>query len=200
MWRVRHLLVIAWAALLPLCGPAAALDGTRPGDFLPMREEAPAPEGAGALCRSLDWACAEGWAGGPVGNALLDLADRVNRRANAAIRPVSDLAQYAVTEKWALPSRQGGDCEDYALYKKRELIRAGVAPQRLLIAVVLDRRNVSHAVLVLRSDKGDFVLDNLTDALLPWQQTGLTFLRMQDPRRPARWVAVLARGGAAPSS
>ena len=49
-------------------------------------------------------------------------------------------------------------------------------------------------MLVMRTDDGDFVLDNLTSRILPWQATGYTFLRIQNPARPSQWSAVLAGG------
>ena len=49
-------------------------------------------------------------------------------------------------------------------------------------------------MLVVRTDTGDFVLDNLTDRVLDWRKTGYTFLRMQNPQAPNRWSAVLAGG------
>ena len=75
-----------------------------------------------------------------------------------------------------------------------------MAPNRLLVAVVLDRKRQPHAVLVLRSDMGDFVLDNLNKRVLPWQKTGYAFLRMQDPRDPTRWVSVMVQAEAGLSS
>lgn len=125
---------------------------------------------------------------------MLQVVHAVNLRANRNIRPISDVAQYRVAERWALPTARGGDCEDYALFKKRELIRAGIPPDQLFVATVLDRKRQSHAVLVLRTGSQDLVLDNLTDRILPWKRTGYTFLRLQDPGQPTGWVSVLAGG------
>ena len=80
--------------------------------------------------------------------------------------------------------------KDFALLKKRELIRAGIDPSKLLIATVLDRKRNAHAVLVYRSSQGDLVLDNLTNRIKPWSVTRYLFLRMQDPRQPRNWVGV----------
>ncbi|SPH18747.1 hypothetical protein DEA8626_02290 [Defluviimonas aquaemixtae] len=124
----------------------------------------------------------------------MTLARDVNRAVNRKVREVSDLRQYGNDDVWALPTAKGGDCEDFALLKKKELIQRGVAPQNLLIATVLDRRGGPHAVLVLRTSHGDFVLDNLDSRILSWRQTGYTFLRMQDPSNPRRWNAVFSGG------
>ena len=110
------------------------------------------------------------------------------------LRAIEDDRQYGVAEHWALPTRTGGDCEDFALLKKRELVSVGIDPSRLLLATVLDRQRNPHAVLVFRSDAGDLVLDNLTNQIRPWRATRYMFLQMQDPDRPTRWVNVFASG------
>lgn len=197
--RPVRLLIATAAAICAFAGAAMAIDGAGPDAFLPVKQAAPAPAGASAICHAYDWACASGVMT-PAGADVLKVAAKVNSAANAATRPISDQRQFSVAERWSLPTARGGDCEDYALLKKQQLIAAGVAPNRLLIAVVLDRKKAPHAVLVLRSDMGDFVLDNLTKRILPWQKTGYAFLRMQDPRDPSGWVAVMVQAEAGLSS
>ena len=118
----------------------------------------------------------------------------LNREINASVPEISDIAQYGRLEVWELPTARGGDCEDIAMRKKRDLIDAGIAPQSLMLSTVLDRDLNAHAVLVFRDEDGDLVLDNLTDRILPWAETGYSFLRMQDPASPDRWRAVLSGG------
>jgi predicted transglutaminase-like cysteine proteinase len=166
-----------------------AMEGGVPA-FLPSKQAAQAPDGAVSLCRTYPWACAGMREYGASTGALLDVAARINRHANAAIPAITDLAQYGRAEHWALPGNRGGDCEDYVLYKKKALIAAGVPAQNLLIAVVLDHREDTHAVLILRTSEGDYVLDNVTDRILPWGRTGYTFLSMQNPADPTGWVMV----------
>lgn len=180
--------------------PAMAIDARRPSaDIIPIRAEVAPPAGAQGLCSAYAWACAKSNRTVLVNDGLMKTVRAINSRANRSIRPVSDFNQYRVMERWSLPSNRGGDCEDYALYKKRELIAAGIPAEQLLIAVVLDRKRQSHAVLILRTGTQDLVLDNMNSRILPWQKTGYTFLRLQDPRQPARWVSVMA-GGMLPSS
>jgi predicted transglutaminase-like cysteine proteinase len=59
------------------------------------------------------------------------------------------------------------------------------------MTVVLDDKNEGHAVLTIRTDRGDFVLDNKTDAVLPWFQTGYVFVKRESPTRSlgCRWAA-----------
>ena len=106
---------------------------------------------------------------------------------------MTDLAQYKKADFWTLPNSRGGDCEDFALLKKKELITAGIAPERLLLSTVLDRQGNSHAVLIFRADTGDYVLDNLNDQIKTWQSTHYTFLRMQSPTNPRTWVGLMVK-------
>ncbi|WP_328799240.1 transglutaminase-like cysteine peptidase [Paragemmobacter ruber] len=175
--------------MLATGAPSAASEGGVP-PFLPAKQTAPAPDGAAKLCQTYPWACAGKLAANATEGALLDVAADINRKANATIPAISDQAQYGRAEHWSLPGDLGGDCEDYVLYKKQALIAAGVPARSLLIAVVLDRRDSPHAVLILRTEAGDYVLDNVTDRILPWARTGYTFISMQNPDNPARWVMV----------
>lgn len=187
--------LLATALLAGLATPSHAIDARRAAaGLLPVKAVVSAPQGAGNICDLYAFACATGTQGLAMDKAGLELVADINRKANRAIRPVADIQQYRVEERWTLPSKRGGDCEDYALFKKQELIRAGFAPQQLLIATVLDRKGGSHAVLVVRTGKQDLVLDNMTGAIKPWQKTGYTFLRLQNPENPAQWVSVFAGG------
>lgn len=189
---------IAWLAFvtgLSATMPALSIDARSPNaGLLPIRGQISPPAGAMHLCGNYDWACAKSGRQMLVGEASLETVRAINQRANRSIRSISDMDQYRVAERWAMPTKRGGDCEDYAIYKKAALIKAGFPPEQLLIATVLDRQRQSHAVLVLRTGTQDLVLDNLTNRILPWQKTGYTFLRLQDPRQPAHWVSVLAGG------
>ncbi len=187
-----RMLCTAFAALcllLPGATPGRAMDAGMPA-FLTVKRAASAPDGAASLCQTYPWACAREASARAAPEVDLDLVAKVNRAVNAAVPAITDQAQYGKAEHWSLPGAQGGDCEDYALFKKQSLIAAGIPAQHLLIAVVLDRQEDPHAVLILRSAQGDHVLDNMTNRILPWNRTGYTFISMQNPDDPARWVAV----------
>lgn len=185
----------AFVAAVAMCFGSMAQAAPKPRmAHLEPRKTIPAPTGAASLCQQLSWACRKDSAPQLHGESVLQLARQVNRRINHRVRAIEDLRQYGQDEVWALPTSRGGDCEDFALLKKRELIKAGVRAQDLLIATALDRRRGSHAVLILRTPQGDMVLDNLTDRILRWDQTGYSFIAMQNPDRPSTWVAVLAGG------
>ncbi len=197
--RVRalcaHASAFVWAAVTALLFISSPQDASASNsNFIPHRGGAPAPSGAQALCQTYSWACARAGSRSATSADQLQRVSAVNARVNHSVRSVEDDRQYGVAEHWALPTRIGGDCEDFALLKKRELVLQGVDPRRLLIATVLDRQRNPHAVLVFRSDKGDLVLDNLTDQIRSWRETRYIFLQMQDPDRPSRWVNVFASG------
>lgn len=181
-------------ALLITLVPAGIASAAQRPDFLVARQAIAAPSGAGGICARYGWACTRGGGAGLTDAAAMKVARAVNSSVNRTTRPVSDLAQYGVQENWTLPSARGGDCEDLVLMKKKKLIAQGVAPERLLIATVLDRKRGSHAVLVLRTAAGDYVLDSLVGSIKPWRDTGYSFLKMQDPASPSRWNAIFAGG------
>lgn len=114
----------------------------------------------------------------------------INAAVNAAVAPVTDQDQYAVEELWTYP-RGAGDCEDYALEKRRQLIAAGWADSALLITVVRQQTGAGHAVLLARTDRGDLVLDNQDPDIHVWNETPYTYLKRQSQANSGEWVAVL---------
>ncbi len=184
---------ISLAVLIASSTIVASEASARDAAFIQSVVASPPPTGAQQLCRQYTWACAHKGAASLSSAQELKLVKQINRRVNASTREVTDQRQYKTREMWALPTSLGGDCEDFALLKKRDLINAGIDPRKLLIATVLDTRRNSHAVLVYRSSQGDLVLDNLTNRIKPWSETRYLFLRMQDPKQPRKWVGVYGR-------
>lgn len=121
---------------------------------------------------------------------VLDL----NEEINARIRPRDDLSLFGVSDFWTRGLRYG-DCEDYVIAKKEALIARGIAPENLLYGIIRDDWNGGyHATLILRTTDGDYVLDNLRDRILPWEETGYDFIMRQSGVEAEAWVAVEARG------
>lgn len=114
---------------------------------------------------------------------------QVNIDVNARIQPMTDMELYGQEEYWAYPVN-AGDCEDYVLLKRRELAEAGLPLSSLLITVLRKPDGEGHAVLTVRTDRGDFVLDNLTDAVKNWQETDYTYLKRQAANHTGRWVSI----------
>ena len=119
----------------------------------------------------------------------------VNDRINRAILKRSDRELYGVDENWTLPLEAGvnaGDCEDFVLEKRRALLEAGVPQSALSIAVVTTYRGVSHAVLLISTDRGDYVLDSLTPWILPWAKTDYHWDERQVAGSTEHWASLSA--------
>jgi predicted transglutaminase-like cysteine proteinase len=115
---------------------------------------------------------------------------RVNRHVNERIKPLTDLEQYGVVEKWTYPDSGYGDCEDYVLLKRKILMQLGWPREALLITVVRDRKGDGHSVLTVRTDRGEFVLDNQVEEILPWAETGYRYVKRQSQADPNIWVSL----------
>jgi len=126
---------------------------------------------------------------------LLERLEKLTVAVNQAIKPKSDLELYGKEEFWTYPV-DAGDCEDYALAKRRLLMQDGTLASNLLLTVLRRPNGDGHAVLTVRTDVGDIVLDNLTDAVLNWDETGYTYLKRQAINHTGRWVSI--RDGDAP--
>jgi predicted transglutaminase-like cysteine proteinase len=123
--------------------------------------------------------------------AIADMA-RVNLAANTRIRPMSKHAMAAEGGRWEVnPSR--GDCNDFAVSKRNALRQLGWPASALLLAVVRTEAGEGHLVLVVRSDVGDMVLDNLTGRVQFWYETPYQWLMIQSASNPQLWNTIEAR-------
>lgn len=120
-------------------------------------------------------------------NKLWTLLIEVNRSVNASVTAITDHEHWGLSERWDYPDDGKGDCEDFSLLKRKMLIKAGVAVENLSLAVVRDTTDNGHAVLLVRTDRGVFVLDNQTDQIKPWNKTEYRFVKQQSRTNPANW-------------
>jgi predicted transglutaminase-like cysteine proteinase len=104
---------------------------------------------------------------------------RINRQVNAAIKPQNDIDHWGVEDRWDFAEDGYGDCEDYQLVKRRLLVAAGLSRRALLMTVVLDEDGEGHAVMMVRTDRGDFILDNKRNAVWAWNKTGYIFIKRE---------------------
>jgi predicted transglutaminase-like cysteine proteinase len=114
--------------------------------------------------------------------------ERVNLFVNTHVKPMTDMEHWGVVERWNYPDDGYGDCEDYVLQKRRLLVAAGWPRQALLITVVRDKRGDGHAILTVKTDKGEFILDNQNDHILLWSDTGYRFVKRQSQTDQNVWV------------
>jgi predicted transglutaminase-like cysteine proteinase len=115
---------------------------------------------------------------------------KVNTWANSNIMPITDLEHWGVVEQWDYPDDGYGDCEDYVLLKRRMLMQAGWPREALLITVVRDKNGEGHAVLTVKTHRGEFIMDNQEAEILPWSKTGYRFVKRQSQSDPNVWIAL----------
>lgn len=118
---------------------------------------------------------------------LLKKAAAVNRRINRSMRPRPDSAAFGQPDYW---HGDGviGDCEDFALAKRRALIAEGMPPALLSIALVTTPRGEDHAVLLVADGDDAIVLDNLTPWIVRPSQTAYRWVSRQRFGDPLEWV------------
>jgi predicted transglutaminase-like cysteine proteinase len=160
--------------------------------FMPSGTRTSQPIGHYEFCRENSLACSAKTANPGVVQLSRDLwsvMQDVNNTVNVMIEPITDMDLWGVEEKWSFPVNKG-DCEDYVLLKQRQLEERGVPASNLLITVVRQKSGAGHAVLTVRTDRGDFVLDNLEPKILPWDKTDYRFLKRQSDRKASQWVSI----------
>ena len=122
--------------------------------------------------------------------AVWGVVERVNRWVNDNVTPVSDWEHWGLEDQWDYPIDGKGDCEDYALLKRKMLMDAGVPRQALLMTVVRDENDEGHAILTLRTSKGDYVLDNKVNDIKLWSAAGYRYVKRQSQEDPNDWVSL----------
>jgi predicted transglutaminase-like cysteine proteinase len=117
--------------------------------------------------------------------------DRINRTVNSSIEPISNFDHWGtMLDHWDYPVDGKGDCKIYALYKRKLLLDGGFPRQALLMTIVRDLEGEGHAILTVKTDHGEFVLDNLSDEIRPWNTTGYRFVKRQSQEDPNLWVSI----------
>jgi predicted transglutaminase-like cysteine proteinase len=112
----------------------------------------------------------------------------VNAQVNRSIRPERNLLGVA-GEEWLIAPK-AGDCNDYAVTKRHELLARGWPSRALLLAEVIVPSGEHHLVVVVRASEGDFVIDSLNANIRPWNRTQYRWVRIQTPRSPTIWTTV----------
>lgn len=181
----------AFAAAIMLAGWAGAAEaGNR---AMPTGAITTQPIGHYEFCQRLPAECQEITPEGPpvelTRKLWAELID-VNNSVNQRIKPKTDMENYHVEEYWAYPDNGYGDCEDYALEKRRELMAMGIPTGDLLMTVVRQPNGDGHALLTVRTSLGDYVLDNLEPRVLAWTDTDYRYLKRQSKKNSGVWVSI----------
>jgi predicted transglutaminase-like cysteine proteinase len=119
----------------------------------------------------------------------MQLLDRVNGEVNLSIAPKVKAYDADVMDGWTIGA-ESGDCNDYAVTKRHDLIARGLPSGALRLSVVKTPSGIGHLVLVVATINGDVVLDNLTSAIRPWQITEYRWLKIQSATDPRLWNEV----------
>ena len=120
---------------------------------------------------------------------VLQTISAINKRVNTTIQPMSDEEHWGVADRWDIPTDGFGDCEDFQLLKRKLLIEAGLPRRAMRMTVVIDEKNEGHAVLMVKTNGGDLILDNKTDTVLPWSETGYIFVK-RESQDATGWVSL----------
>jgi predicted transglutaminase-like cysteine proteinase len=186
-------LITAGAVTEAIAEPMPSLpSASRSSVYMQIYGQVPAPYGFVRYCESrADGCIANGFHETRFQPSAVELSelDEINRSVNSAIKPVTDLEAYGVSEYWTIPTDKG-DCEDYALLKQQILISRGWPTSALLMTVVRDERGEGHAVLTVRTSQGDYILDNKIDELRLWNHTDYEFVMRQSYVDPRVWVSL----------
>lgn len=178
------------AFILAVPARADQVDFTNPA-FAPAGGLTSIPVGASEFCKSHRSECKAN----PNAIGAMELTEarwaelvQVNNVVNTAVTAMTDEDYYKVAEYWAYPDDGYGDCEDYVLAKRKALIEAGWNASTLLVTVVREPEGTGHAVLMVRTDRGDLVLDNQDGRILVWNETPYTYLKRQSQADAGQWV------------
>ncbi|MGZ3649760.1 MAG: transglutaminase-like cysteine peptidase [Bdellovibrionota bacterium] len=152
-----------------------------------------APMNAVIFCQSYPADCAATGASGPhasLTNAQLgEQLREVNQSVNAGISADEDKRGDPGIDKWLIsPSR--GNCADYAVTKRHELLGLGWPSSSLLLADLTIPDGAGHTVLIVRSPMGDLVLDSLRPDIRAFSQVPYNWLKVQSPIDPNFWVTI----------
>jgi predicted transglutaminase-like cysteine proteinase len=195
VWLVRAVAITLFLLLVLIAGPRASAAEIRQPDaaWIPIADGSAQPTAAWSeFCERFPAECAIN----PSESATIQLDKHVwnaivaiNKHVNATVSPREDIDHWGVTDRWDYPNDGYGDCEDYQILKRRLLTEAGLPRRALRMVVVLDELGQGHAVMAVRTNQGDFILDNKRDAVLPWHQTGYVYIKSEGNKSLA-WVTL----------
>ena len=120
-----------------------------------------------------------------------ELLKRVNHSVNVSIIPTVKDYGPNLGDGWTI-APDTGDCNDYAVTKRHELLESGLPSKALRLSVVKTASGIGHLVLVVVTTKGDIVMDNLTEVIRPWQSTDYHWLKIQSANDSKFWYDVKA--------
>ncbi len=115
---------------------------------------------------------------------------RINAEVNRSI-VATNMNEPVAEEQWVISPKEG-DCNDYAVTKRHKLIARGWPARALLLAEVVVPSGEHHLVLVVRTNQGDFVADNLNANIRDWTKIPYEWVRVESPANPMFWSKIEA--------
>ncbi|UWU75166.1 transglutaminase-like cysteine peptidase [Bradyrhizobium huanghuaihaiense] len=196
-WIIKSLVAIGIASTGAAAKAEIVNDGSlnqAKGTFIREYDNALAPLQFVKFCMNNGSECAADSAERtlPSGERAMSMLREVNSAVNASITPMQKSTNPTVARWTIAPS--AGDCNDYAVTKRHQLIEMGWPSSALRLAVVLTNGGQGHLVLVARLADGDFVLDNLSASVRPWNAAEYEWISMQSAGNPRFWVAIGEHG------
>lgn len=175
------------AALAARADPGGPLWAPTPRLNLPVEEVRPAFAPYAEFCAREAGACD---LSGPQSLHLtperMALIADVNGRVNRGIVLMADVQQYGEEEYWAYPRSGYGDCEDLALEKRARLVALGFPRGALRLGLAQHRRSLfTHALLLVETDAGTYVLNGPGSEVVLWFETPYNFEARERP--DGRW-------------
>ena len=181
----RIVMLLASAAVLALCSQTSSA-----GTKMQMKGQAFPPPAFKSFCVREKRLCSTS---GGTKVVQLTAARKaqlasVNASVNRRIAERSDLSTTGRADEWGVP-KDRGDCEDFAILKKSELINLGW-PRSALLLTVARRGGAGHTVLTVRTSDGDVVLDNLTSSIKDWSRTPYRYFARQSQSNGKVWEQI----------
>ena len=159
-----------------------------PSGHMPLGGTVSQPLGAELFCLENASECSKQWSATQqvkmtpeLWSELLSVQYNINRK----FKPSREL-RFA----WDYSADGTGNCVQFALEKRRALIMRGWPPGALQLATAVTPAKIGHLVLVIDTDDGDWVLDNLRPEVVRWQQLPYRWIARQQGASMEDWVAV----------
>ncbi len=122
--------------------------------------------------------------------ATIELVQSMNKIVNETIKSMTDYDHWHEIDRWDYAEDGYGDYEDYVLVKRRALMALGLPSSALLVTIVRDEHLDGHAVLTVRTDRGDLILDNVFPDVKLWFRTPYRFMKIQSAYDPNVWLGI----------
>ena len=118
--------------------------------------------------------------------ATLQVIEKIHREVNAEFRFIDDLEWRGKEDEWSYPVLGAGDCEDFALEKRKRLVEQGLPRAAISMTIVYHKEFKSpHAILLVETNEGTVALDNPSNEIVCWDKAPYNYETRERP--DGRW-------------